>query len=215
MCEGWVTAQPANVIIHVQHVLLVQAVQSSHQIIVLKDGLLDRVTTVCQQEQTVVIGIYCCDAGSQSEDEDEGDETVEGDTSDTDLDDEESSTQLARKSPSESSQKPSKKSTPMRHGLTWDISDCLLVVSSNPKTIAYYNQKKGVMRWSKLAKHMHTTPELQGKTKWEGEKGEGGTEAHGPRKEGSNCMGHRTGKKTADDDVPARKTRMTISTSTN
>ena len=71
------------------------------------------------------------------------------------------------------------------------------------------------MRWSKLAKHMHTIPELQGKTKWEGEKGEGGTGAHGPRKEGSNCMGHRTGKKTADDDVPARKTRMTISTSTN
>ena len=69
------------------------------------------------------------------------------------------------------------------------------------------------MRWSKLAKLMHTIPELQGKTKWEGEKGEGGTDAHGPWKEGS--MGHRTGKKTADHDVPARKTRTTISTSTN
>ena len=34
-------------------------------------------------------------------------------------------------------------------------------------------------------------------------------------KEGSNSVGHRTGRKTADDDVPARKTRTTISTSTN
>ena len=33
--------------------------------------------------------------------------------------------------------------------------------------------------------------------------------------EGSNSMGHKTGRKTADDDEPARKTRTTISTSTN
>ena len=34
-------------------------------------------------------------------------------------------------------------------------------------------------------------------------------------KEGSNSVGHSTGRKTADDDVPARKTRTTIRTSTN
>ena len=145
--------------------------QSSHQRIVHEDELLDRDTSVSQQEDTEVIDIYSSDTGSQSEDEDKGEETEEGDCSDTDLDEEESSTQVARKRARESSQKPSKKSMPIQRGLTWDISYCLLVVYSDPKTIAYYNQKKGVMRWSKLAKHMHTIPELQGKTKWEGEKG--------------------------------------------
>ena len=109
-----------------------------------EEELSDVESSVDQQEETEVVNIDSSDSSSQSpyqsedenededKDEDESDGFEECDESDTDHDDEESFTHAARKRPRERSQKPSKKSTPVSRGLTWDIAYCLLTVYSNP-----------------------------------------------------------------------------------
>ena len=95
--------------------------------------------------------------------EERGDEYDAGSSESGDTEDEcQVCGQKAKKMKGQEEKSPNKAS----RGLTWNIAYCLLTTYSKPQTIKFFNKRKGKMRWSKLAKFMHTIPELQGRTNW-------------------------------------------------